>query len=515
MALAGLLLLAGCSKEEESNNTPQVRLKAVNITVRALGTAGTESIQLKVGSTVVATWTLTKSFANYTASTNATGTVVVQFTNDATGRDVQIDYAQFNGATYQAENQATNTGVWQNNNCGGSNSEWLHCGGYIQFPSLGGSGSAATINLTSLKQVIDGFGASTAWHGQISEAEANAGFNNSTNSQMGLSILRIRIDPNGSSYWGDELSNVWKAKSRGAKILATPWTPPASMKNNNSTVAGELKTTEYANYANWLNSFRTYMANANGAVDVVSIQNEPNIRVTYESCDWTPTQLLNFCKNNAQSIGGSVMMPEAYNFATSYSDPSLNDATAVTKFSHIGGHLYGASPFNYTLAINKGKKVWMTEHYFDGDDINVCMNMAKEINDCMANNMHAYIWWYLRLPSCNLMTSNGSLTKKGYTMGQFSKYIRPGYQRIDATYNPSGNVYVTAYKGTKVVIVAINVGTSAVSQSFTIQNGTVSSVTPHITSSSKNISNEATVNLSNNSFTYTLPAQSITTFVQN
>ena len=35
--------------------------------------------------------------------------------------------------TRQAENQTYNTAVWQNNSCGGSNSEWMHCGGAIGF----------------------------------------------------------------------------------------------------------------------------------------------------------------------------------------------------------------------------------------------------------------------------------------------------------------------------------------------------------------------------------------------
>jgi hypothetical protein len=58
----------------------------------------------------------------------------VEFINDdGTVRDVQVDYIQVEGTTSQAENQAVNTGVWQNSSCGGQNSEWLHCGGYIEF----------------------------------------------------------------------------------------------------------------------------------------------------------------------------------------------------------------------------------------------------------------------------------------------------------------------------------------------------------------------------------------------
>jgi len=131
----------------------------------------------------------------------------------------------------------------------------------------------ATVNLTSIKQYIDGFGASTAFHGQISQTEANAAFGNGTN-QLGLSILRVRIDPSSGS-WSAEKLNAQKAKALGATILASPWTPPASMKTNNNAIGGELLPASYAAYAAHLKAFCDNLGN----VDVVSLQNEPNIKV--------------------------------------------------------------------------------------------------------------------------------------------------------------------------------------------------------------------------------------------
>jgi glucuronoarabinoxylan endo-1,4-beta-xylanase len=133
----------------------------------------------------------------------------------------------------------------------------------------------------------------------------------------------------------------------------------------------------------------------------------------------------------------------------------------------------------------------------------------------MYYNMNAYVWWYVKTVNCNLIDPGGTLKKKGYIMGQFSKYIRPGYNRVDATYNPQSNIYVTAYKGTKNVIVAVNMGGSQVSQQFVIQNGTISSVTKYVTSNSKSLSNDGTITISGGTFTTTLDAQSISTFVQN
>lgn len=112
------------------------------IVVRARGTSGSESIQLQVNNNTIATWTLSASMQNYTATTSATGGINVRFTNDASNRDVQVDYIQVNGSTRQAENQTTNTGVYQNGRCGGSNSEWMHCNGYIGFGNVTSSSGA-------------------------------------------------------------------------------------------------------------------------------------------------------------------------------------------------------------------------------------------------------------------------------------------------------------------------------------------------------------------------------------
>jgi hypothetical protein len=107
-----------------------------SIVVRARGTSGSEHINLRVNNNTVASWTLSTSYQNYSASTSSTGGIVVQFDNDASGRDVQVDYIQVNGSTRQSENQSYNTGVWQNGSCGGSYSEWLHCNGSIGYGNV-------------------------------------------------------------------------------------------------------------------------------------------------------------------------------------------------------------------------------------------------------------------------------------------------------------------------------------------------------------------------------------------
>lgn len=363
------------------------------------------------------------------------------------------------------------------------------------------------VDLAANRQTIDGFGFSSAWSGTLSSAKNDALYNT-----LGMSLLRIRIDPNNS--WSEETANAAAAHARGAKVMGTAWTPPAPMKDNNNVVGGNLRTDQYGPYATWLSQ----AANSIG-LDYVSFQNEPDITVTYESCHWTPSQMQTFCRNNAQAIGKPVIMPESFNFNDAYSDPTLNDPNAVNKIAIVAGHIYGNGLYVHQNAINKGKKVWMTEHYISDTQSSManCIQIAKEISDCMNAQMNAYFWWWVADydPSVNLVNNSGTIFKNGYTMGQFAKWVRPGATRIAADYNPSSGIYVTAYRvNNNLVIVAVNTGTGSVNQQFNISNGSVSSVTPYRTSSTQNMAQLGSIALSGNSFTTSLPGQSVTTFVQ-
>ena len=153
--------------------------------------------------------------------------------------------------------------------------------------SLSAQAQTATINVTANQQTIDGFGFSTAWTPTMTAAQGNVLFGTGSG-QLGFSLLRVRLDPNES--WGNEPSNAATAHSHGAKVLGSSWTPPASMKTNNSVICGDLKTSSYAAYATHLNHAVTAIG-----LDYVSYQNEPDWcpNPGYESSNPTPTEILN------------------------------------------------------------------------------------------------------------------------------------------------------------------------------------------------------------------------------
>ena len=89
------------------------------------------------------------------------------------------------------------------------------CLAFTLFASLGVDADGE-VNMASKKQSIDGFGCSTAWLGKLSQNAINTLFGT-----LGISILRVRIDPN--KQWSDELSNAKGAISKGAKGSQIPY----------------------------------------------------------------------------------------------------------------------------------------------------------------------------------------------------------------------------------------------------------------------------------------------------
>lgn len=367
----------------------------------------------------------------------------------------------------------------------------------------------AFINVGANQQTIDGFGFSTAWCPAITSAQGAILFGTGSG-QLGFSLLRSRIDPN--ENWGNEPANASMAHSYGAKVLGTPWTPPASMKTNGSLICGDLQSSDYGAYASHLNR----AANDIG-LDWVSFQNEPDWcpNPGYESSNPTPTEIENWTVNDAPTVGKPIVVSESLNFNDSYTDPVLNNSTAASHVSIIGGHFYGNGNYVHQNALNHGKHVWETEHYINGTDMGTAMTVAKEISDAMNNQFSAYFWWWI-MPNDPASFINGTtVDNRGYVMGQFAHWVRPGKVRCSTTYNPQSNIYVTAYHNNGLVIVALNTGTSTVTQTFTIQNASgITSLTPIQTSSSRHMAQLSAVSVTNNTFSYSLGPQTVTTFAQ-
>jgi O-glycosyl hydrolase len=375
---------------------------------------------------------------------------------------------------------------------------------------------SVTVNLASEKQHIRGFGGINmpGWIPDLTPAQVDKAFGNDSG-QIGMSILRVRVSHDSTEFY-KEIPTALKAKSHGALIIASPWTPPVHMKTNNDTASGSLKTSSYAAYAAHLKSFCDYMSKNDVPLYAISVQNEPDVKVTYQSCDWTASEIVNFIKNNSAGIGPTKLIaPESYELKESYTNAILNDQIAASKVAIIGGHIYGDGGLvDHPLVRAKGKEVWMTEHIKNTDSCHIwssALNVGKEIHDCMAANFSAYLWWYIRR-FYGMIDEAGNVSKRGYVMAQFAKFVRPGYVRVNVQANPTNDIDITAYKkGLDIAIVVLNRSTSQKTVTFSIPNTPVKSFKKYTTSSTKNVKEDGTVSVTGNAFSATFDAQSVTT----
>ncbi len=394
-----------------------------------------------------------------------------------------------------------------------------------QIPTSAATGDA-TVDLSSEKQVIRGFGGMNhpIWISDLTAAQRETAFGNG-DGQLGFSILRIHVDEN-KNNWSKELATAQSAVKHGAIVFASPWNPPSDMtetfNHNGNANAKRLKHDKYAAYAQYLNDFVAYMKDNGVDLYAISVQNEPDY--ADEWTWWTPQEILTFMKENAGTINCKVIAPESFQYVKSMSDPILNDPQALANMDILGAHLYGTQVSNFPYPLFKqkgaGKELWMTEVYYPNSNANSAdlwpeaLDTAQHIHNAMVEaDFQTYVWWFIRR-QYSPMKEDGTMSKRGAMMAHFSKFVRPGYVRVDATKSPKTNVYISAYKGdNKVVIVAINKGTSAASQNFAISGTAPSKVSSWVTTSSSNLAAGSGINVANGAFTATLPAQSVTTFV--
>ena len=61
--------------------------------------------------------------------------------------------------------------------------------------------------------------------------------------ELGLSIFRVRLSSN-KTEWSIITEAVKEANKNGVKVLASPWSPPPALKDNNSDIMRSLTATK-------------------------------------------------------------------------------------------------------------------------------------------------------------------------------------------------------------------------------------------------------------------------------
>jgi len=336
-------------------------------------------------------------------------------------------------------------------------------------------------------------------------------------------------DFNTNGYDANVLSLTKQAKALNPAlaVMAVPWSSPGWMKDNGRMdQMGWLKWEYYPMYAQYLTKYIQAYAAQGVPINYLSVQNEPNcchadnpVDQTYPGMSWNPSGLVEFTKNHvypalhAAGLSTKVLVHDwNYGDYASFGSGILSDAgvRADANFGGIAWHNYAGSPSTGTDVHTTYPAVDQFETEHSGGDW-VGNQHNEDLTDMVnffRNWAKSDVRWSLAVDQskgphnggCSTCTGlitvqNGGAragqvdyTVEYYTMGQLTKFVRPGAYRIDSTANSTvQNVAFRNSDGSKALI-AHNGGTSAQS---------------------------VRVNWGSQSFTYSLPARTTATFTWN
>ena len=430
------------------------------------------------------------------------------------------------------------------------------------------SATTDTVNWNTTYQTMDGFGGQT-WTYADNLSGSNADLFFSQTAGIGLTIVRSANTWNGSI---PDLVTLQSALARGVKVELGLQSPPCNLKHSyvdlgedcdngssdgtsaasafsdgaagsngncfTNTLSLDGSGGAYQQYAKYIvNTISTYQNSPNNVpIAYLDVQNEPdlsagNVHGTLGTCIWrSGAQFEDFIHNylgpalSAAGLHPAVMLGSSPQwFYPDYTTACLSNSSCARYVAIAAGHGYSTNASAYPLGTTGGRHVWMSE-FSDGGTWDTSMTSALEVAQSMHSylttaNASAYEWWQL---AYNPLDGNHGLTdqfynttKRFYATGNWSKFVRPGWVRIDTNGNPAYGVLVTAFKNPSTgnfAIVAINTNGSASSMNFPMNGFTANTVTPWITSASYNLVPQSSIT-AGNSFSYNLPAQSVTTFV--
>lgn len=269
-------------------------------------------------------------------------------------------------------------------------------------------------------------------------------------------------------------------------VMASPWTAPAWMKDSGSLNGGWLKSEDYGAYANYFVKYLQAYKDQGVPVSYVTVQNEPTCCSGYPSMSWNASGLAYFTKSellpklNASGLTTKVLAHDwNWDVYDSYAASTVDDAAVRSNpnFGGIAWHGYGGDIAKQTTVHNQYPTLdaFGTEHSGGTWIANQQREDMNNIIDYTRNWAKSVTKWSLAVDQ-NMGPHNGGCgtctglitvhngdgasgtvdyTVEYYTMGQLTKFVRPGAQRIASTAstnvpnvawrNPDGSKALIAY----------------------------------------------------------------------
>jgi glucosylceramidase len=303
-------------------------------------------------------------------------------------------------------------------------------------------------------------------------------------------------------------------------LFASPWSPPAWMKDNNDMLhGGKLLPAYYQSWANYSAKFLKAYQKEGIPIWAVSIQNEPMAKQTWESCNYSAEEERDFIKNflgptlERSGLADKKIIAWDHNRDLMYQRAStiLGDPGAAKYVWGIGFHWYedwtgGGKIFENVKRVAESfhdKKLIFTEgcaERFSPSQLDSWKwgevygrSMINDFNDGTVG----WTDWNILLDEQGGPNHVGNFcfapvhadTKAGtlhylssfYYIGHFSKFIRPGAKRISSA-SSRGQLLTTAFRNSdgKIAVVVMNQSAEKISYRLWI-DGNAAAITslPH------------------------------------
>jgi len=295
------------------------------------------------------------------------------------------------------------------------------------------------------------------------------------------------------------------------RLFASPWSPPAWMKDNKSVTHGGRLLPQY--YKTWAKYFSLYLKEyKKGGIDffAVTIQNEPKAAQPWESCIWTGREEGEFAANflrptldkNGFDKTKIIIWDHNKERILERARESMSVPGAKKAIWGIGHHLYSGDHFdNLRMAheLFPYKTLIATENNGYGirggdvaEDWEAIERYAKEMIMNFNNFTSASVTWNFMVdfktggPYHNTEAGSSSapvwvdadkkefiLGPLYYTDGHFSRFIKRGATRIGSScYNDAVKVAAFSNPDGEIVVVVLNTTDKDITPKIRLNNCT-------------------------------------------
>lgn len=374
------------------------------------------------------------------------------------------------------------------------------------------------INEQQIFQTMEGFGASltesSAWllHNKLSPDQRAAALRDLFDARTGIGLSYVRLTMGASDFSlsdftyadvpgdfvldhfsiaRDEASVIPVLKdilaiSPGIRLMGSPWSAPAWMKDSGDLHKGRLRRDCYYAYARYFARFVEAYAAHGLRIDAVTLQNEPhNEPCGYPCLRMDASEQAQLTKITATQFQKSGIATGIILWDHNWDEPEyaleiLKDSIAYAACRGVAFHCYSGQVGAQSKVAEAfpGKSIYFTEcsggQWAPVFSDNLLWDYSTLLIESVRNHAVTVLKWNLALDEnhgpinggCSdcrgvvtINTQTGAITKNEeyYALGHASRFVRPGAIRIGSTDTASGQMPNVAFKntdGTYVVLAA-------------------------------------------------------------